>query len=130
MIKNAARPHHNETEASLIGSIAVSLAGRLAEELFLLRKTTSCIHDLESAISIAEAMVLKFGMGRRCGVKGRSASDEIIRADVNDIITTAEAIAKDILTKHRKEIIDFALLLRKNGTLNENSILKFFEERK
>ena len=137
MIKTKLRPHHNETEISFSSTIATLLAGRLAEEMFLYCKTTSCIYDLSSARKIASDMVLKFGMGERSGLTALSSDEisqisnsqrELVEHDIRKILKDAEIKAREILQKNHVlvERMATALLLKK--TLMEDEIIDFFTE--
>ena len=137
MIKTKPRQHHNETEISLLSTISTLLAGRLAEEMFLYCKTTSCIYDLSSARKIASDMVLKFGMGERSGLTALSSDEisqisnsqrELVEHDIRKILKDAEIKAREILQKNHVlvERMATALLLKK--TLMEDEIIDFFTE--
>ena len=136
MVRTAQRLHHNETEVSLMSTIATFLAGRIAEEKFLGIKTTSCIHDLASAQSIAIDMVVKFGMGKRLGFgalndtehfsAGEHHRKQIIQ-DVRDILDEAAQDADRVLGEHESAVISLAGRLLKKNTLSINEITRFFE---
>ena len=137
MIRTAPRPHHNETRVSFASTLAVLLAGRLSEELFLHETTTSCVHDLAAARQLAADMVFSFGMGSRvgltvpppemnCGEALRSQCD----ADIRELLAEAERSARETLTEHSGEVEALAELLLKKSTLEQPEIDEFFGERK
>ena len=133
MIRTALRPHHNETRVSFASTLAVMLAGRLAEELFLNEVTTSCVHDLAAARQIAADMVLTFGMGRRVGLTApppETACGEALRrqcdADIQELLSDAERSARETLASHAEEVKTLAELLLENDTLERPEIDEFF----
>ena len=137
MIKTALRLHHNETEISFKSTISTLLAGRIAEEMFLGSKTTSCIYDLIAARKIATDMVIKFGMGKTLGVTALNIEEfpsispslqELICKDIQDIIATAEHDAKKILQNHHTTVEKLAQQLLFCGTLNNTTITEFFDK--
>ncbi len=141
MIRTEMRPHHNETEVSLISTIATLLAGRIAEEVFLGIKTSSCIYDLASAREIAKNMVCRFGMGSRVGLM--SIEDEInssfqtigdkvkndIDADIRDIVHKGQAIAEKTLVQNKKTVEKLATVLLEKKTMAQTEIESFFRKR-
>ena len=135
MIRTAPRPHHNETRVSLASTLAVMLAGRLSEELLLNEITTSCVHDLAAARSIAEEMVLRFGMGTRVGVaiparsEGAASGiggDPLVEADIRQLIRDAEGTARRILNEHRAAVETLAEKLLICKTMERQEIQEFF----
>ena len=133
MIRTAVRQHHNETRVSFGSTLAVFLAGRLAEELFLHETTTSCVHDLAAARRLAADMVLQLGMGSRLGLTPPPPelnwSDELRRecdADIREILADAERSARDTLAAHADEVETLAQLLLERKTLERAEIDEFF----
>jgi len=135
MIRTAPRPHHNETRVSLASTLAVMLAGRLSEELLLNEITTSCVHDLAAARSIAEDMVFRFGMGTRVGVaiparpEGAASGiggDPLVEADIRQLIRDAEGTARRILNEHRSAVERLAEKLLVCKTMERQEIQEFF----
>lgn len=135
MIRTESRQHHNGTEISLKSTIATFLAGRIAEEIFLNTKTTSCIHDLKSARQIATDMVSKFGMGSSLGLTALDLNDcpviseehcILICNDIQKILSDAEIQARNILLQKREIVIQLAEFLLEHYTIKENAITDFF----
>ena len=135
MIKTETRPHHNETQISLTSAISTYLAGRIAEELFCNEITTSCIHDLNAAQTIASEMVIQFGMGRKTKFAilpndsqpiGRQ-TDQIME-DIQSILQDAEKTVRTILTEHSEEVIALAHILLSKNTLDTSEIDDFFRQ--
>lgn len=141
MIQCVHRQHHNESEVSLMSTIATFLAGRLAEEQFLGLKTTSAFYDFATARDIAIDMVTKFGMGRQMRkLVCNSMRDgtymlhsehfrKIADEDVLDIIEKAESAAKKILEEHKDTVYLLATELLKKKTLSFSEIEQFFNNK-
>ncbi|MCB2081079.1 MAG: ATP-dependent metallopeptidase FtsH/Yme1/Tma family protein [Hyphomicrobiales bacterium] len=132
------------TRAKLHDDIAVSMGGRVAEELiFGYDKVTSgASSDIQYATSMARNMVSKWGMSDKVGplfhgsdnqevflgqsiVQQREMSEStanLIDAEVKEIVEKGYAAAKDILTKHRKELDMLADGLLEYETLSGDEI--------
>lgn len=137
MVRTALRPHHNETRVSFASTLAVLLAGRLSEELFLREVTTSCVHDLAAARQLAADMVTQLGMGSRSnltlpppefpvGESTAGARD----ADIRELLADAARSARVTLLEHRAEVVGLAELLLARDTLDRHEIEEFFHPRK
>ncbi|MCC6904537.1 MAG: ATP-dependent zinc metalloprotease FtsH [Anaerolineae bacterium] len=120
------------------------LGGRAAEEIMFGRITTGASSDLESSTSIARAMVTRYGMSEKVGLRvfsddpnmvflGRSLgeqrdySDETahtIDKEVDRILKNSYDRARSILTEHRDKLIALANMLLEVETLDRNQ----FEE--
>ena len=137
MIRTAPRPHHNETRTSLASTLAVLLAGRIAEESFLHEITTSCIHDLAAAKQLATDMVLVFGMGESAGLTlpptELAAGGDVLRqrdADIQKLLADAVRSATGVLNSHADEVAALAERLLRDGTLDQPEIKRFFASRR
>ena len=97
MIRTEENPHHNETRQSLASTLAVLLAGRIAEERFLHEITTSCVHDLAAAKQLAADMVLKLGMGESSGLTLPSATCR--RSSFSSVLSTRRTPLSFVSTK-------------------------------
>ncbi len=140
MIRTEIRPHHNETEVSFMSTIATFLAGRLAEEIFLGIKSSSCLYDLASAREIAKNMVCRFGMGSRIGlISIADASNESFRlngeriknemdADIRDILDKCKKTAKRTLVQKKNIVEKMAMILLEKKSMAQNEIERFFEK--
>ena len=120
MIRTAERPHHNETRVSFGSTLAVLLAGRIAENLFLHEVTTSCVHDLASARQLAADMVMNWGMGSRTGLTlpppELNYGENLRRrcdADIQELLADAERSAQDILEKQAKTVVPNSMYISK-----------------
>jgi cell division protease FtsH len=114
------------------------LGGRAAEELIFSRVTTGASNDLERATAIARAMVTRYGMSEKLGLRvygedpgtvflgrtlgePRDYSDETARAidnEVSDILSKAYERAKRILTEHRDKLLTLAHTLLEVETVD------------
>lgn len=132
MIRTEENPHHNETRQSLASTLAVLLAGRIAEERFLHEITTSCVHDLSAAKQLAADMVLKLGMGESSGLTlppDELAAGETARrigADIQKLLADAVRSATDVLNSHAGEVTALAEQLLRDETLDREGIESFF----
>ncbi len=134
MIRTEPRSHHNETQVSFSSMISTLLAGRLAEEMFLDTISTSCVHDLAAARSIAGNMVINLGMGKNLGVctipECAYTSEEYkkqICQDIQAIMQAANSRARKVLADHRALVAALAETLLERRTLAENEITAFFQ---
>ena len=137
MIRTAPRPDHNETRTSLASTLAVMLAGRIAEERFLYEITTSCVHDLAAAKQLATDMVLELGMGGSAGMTlppaELAAGDDVLRqrdADIQKLLADAVRTATEVLNSHADEVAELAERLLRDGTLDQKEIERFFRSRR
>ena len=139
MMETSKRRKYNATRKSLMGNIAVALAGRIAEELFLHEISSSCVHDLNKARDIAIRMVATLGMGARSGLLScinpidnsfmllSEQQRENLFLDVKDIVDEAQGSAIKILKCHKNQLANLAALITKRGTLLGNDLKVFFE---
>ncbi len=114
------------------------LGGRAAEELTFDRITTGASNDLERSTSIARAMVTRYGMSERLGLRvygeepdlvflGRSITEQRdyseqtareIDEEVARIVNQAYKRAKAILKEHRDKLVRLAELLLEVETVD------------
>jgi len=114
------------------------LGGRAAEELTFQRITTGASNDLERATAIARAMVTRYGMSERLGLRvygedsgtvflGRSLgeqrnySEEAARnidSEVSNILAVGYERARTILTDHRDKMLALARALLEIETVD------------
>ncbi|MQY56043.1 MAG: ATP-dependent zinc metalloprotease FtsH [Dehalococcoidia bacterium] len=128
-------------------SLAVSLGGRVAEEISFGEITTGAQHDLSEATKLARKMVTEYGMSDKLGPRtfgqrqelvflGREISEQRdysdktaqeIDEEVHDIIQRAYNTAKKILTKNKAKLKQIAEELIAHETLEEPALNKLFE---
>ena len=136
MLQQARSNKHLVTSEEFVEHIAVSLGGRIAEELALGRVSNGAQADLLQASQVARAMVEELGMGATVGLQalrvptfegsrrrevGEALIDQI-DSDVADILTQAENMARDVLTGERELIDKLAELLLAVGTLEDEAL--------
>ena len=127
--------------------MAVSLGGRVAEEITFGEMTTGAQHDLEEATKLARKMVTEYGMSEKLGPRTfgqrqelvflgreiseqRDYSDKIaqeIDEEVHNIIQRAYDTAKQILTANKEKLNQLAEELIAHETLDEPELNKIFE---
>lgn len=127
-----------------INDIAELLAGRVAEQMIFHEQTTGASNDLERATKIARDMVQVYGMsdavgpvvvgqrdelvflGRELGEhKGHSEKTaSLIDSEIEKIIRSGEAKAKQVLAKNKSKLVKLAETLLKKETLEKNEIEK------
>jgi len=138
---------HGYTKMWLIGRLAITFGGRVAEELVFgpEKVTTGAGDDIQKATSLARRMVTQFGMSDRVGVMAvgdreqeiflgrefahrREVSErtaEMVDDEVKVLLDEAFGRAKSILTQHRDllEVIAQALLERETLERDDLDIL-------
>lgn len=108
------------SKAELLGNIAVSLGGRVSEELNFGDITTGAAHDLETATQMARQMVCDFGMSERLGnvTLGRSHGPVFLGRDLVEERNYSDQTAK-VIDEEIKNIID-ACYQRAKKLIQEN----------
>jgi cell division protease FtsH len=125
-------------ESYLADTLAVRLGGRAAERLVRGEASTGAADDLASATALATQMVCEFGLsdkvgpvsynvppaGHAVGAAGRGFSEHtqwLVDKEVSALLATAEARARDLLTRHREALTQLtaALLARETITGDE-----------
>jgi cell division protease FtsH len=135
------------TKSQFEDSLAVSLGGRVAEEITFKEMTTGAQHDLEEATKLARRMVTEYGMSEKLGPRTfgqrqeliflgreiseqRDYSDKIaqeIDEEVHNIIQGAYDTAKRVLTTNTEKLKQLAEELIAHETLDEPELNKIFE---
>jgi cell division protease FtsH len=138
---------HFWTKSQFQDSLAVSLGGRVAEEITFNEMTTGAQHDLEEATKLARRMVTEYGMSEKLGPRTfgqrqelvflgreiseqRDYSDKIaqeIDEEVHNIIQRAYDTAKNILSTHTEKLKQLAEELITRETLDEPELDRIFE---
>ena len=131
------------TKSDLIATITSYMGGRAAEEMFFDDITTGAANDIQNATNIARDMVTLYGMSDLGPVKYNSGSENVflgrdynsptnvsgqvafeIDQEVRKIIDEAHKHAREILEKHRDELIKIATALIEYETLTAEQIDK------
>ena len=130
------------TKEYMEASVAILLAGRVAEELFLGSCTTGASNDLERVTERARKMVCEWGMSEALGplTFGKKAEQiflgrEIaqhqdyseataieIDQEVKKVVLEGYAVARKILDKNRKALIRVAEALLEYETLDSEEV--------
>ena len=119
---------HNHSKDYLEGSLAILLAGRLAEKIFLKTETTGAANDFKVATERARKMVTEWGLSelgyRTFGdediLGGKTA--ERINQEVDNIITKARDKAEIILTNNGSALKRLAETLLEKETLDGREV--------
>jgi cell division protease FtsH len=135
------------TKAQFDDALAVSLGGRVAEEIVLGEVTTGAQNDLEQATKLARKMVVEYGMSEKLGPRtfgqkqelvflGREISEhkdygdkiaDAIDEEVHHLIQRAHATAKKVLTANKGKLKQLAEELMAHETLDEPDLARIFE---
>jgi cell division protease FtsH len=138
---------HLWTKSQFDDRLAVSLGGRIAEEINFGEMTTGAQNDLEQATKLARKMVTEYGMSEKLGPRtfgqrqelvflGREISEQKdysdkiaqeIDEEVHNIIQRAYDTAKKILTANQEKLKLLAEELIARETLDEPELDKIFE---
>ncbi|HXZ30565.1 MAG TPA: ATP-dependent zinc metalloprotease FtsH [Dehalococcoidia bacterium] len=138
---------HIWTKSQYEDSLAVSLGGRVAEEITFGELTTGAQHDIEEATKLARRMVTEYGMSERLGPRtfgqrqeliflGREISEqrdysdkiaEEIDEEVHNIIQRAYDTAKQILTANKEKLKQLAQELIAHETLDEPELNRILD---
>jgi cell division protease FtsH len=127
--------------------LAVSLGGRVAEEITFGEVTTGAQNDLEEATKLARKMVTEYGMSEKLGPRTfgqrqelvflgreiseqRDYSDKVaqeIDEEVHGIIERAYSTAKQVLTGNKERLKQLAQELIAHETLDEPELNRILE---
>jgi cell division protease FtsH len=127
--------------------LAVSLGGRVAEEITFGEATTGAQNDLEEATKLARKMVTEYGMSEKLGPRTfgqrqelvflgreiseqRDYSDKVaqeIDEEVHSIIQRAYSTAKQVLTANKERLKQLAQELIAHETLDEPELNRVLE---
>ncbi len=138
---------HLWTKSQFDDRLAVSLGGRVAEEINFGEITTGAQNDLEQATKLARKMVTEYGMSEKLGPRtfgqrqelvflGREISEQRdysdktaqeIDEEVHNIIQRAYKTTKKILTANKEKLKLLAEELIAHETLDEPELDKIFE---
>lgn len=135
------------TKQELLDKVTGLLGGRVSEELFIGEIGTGAYSDFQQATSIVRSMIVEYGMSEKLGPMqfgtsqgqvflGRDIgheqnySDQIayeIDQEMNRFITESYERAKELLTKHSKEVHLIAQTLLEQETLELDQIKQLIE---
>jgi len=129
-----------QTRAALLDAMAMTLGGRVAEELVFSEITTGAANDLERVTDTAKQMIMRFGMSEKLGprVLGRDSSmpflgrdfgaepdysEELakeIDGEIRRLIEEAHERAHGVLTEHIDELHELSRLLIEHETIDKD----------
>ncbi len=140
---------HLYTKRKFEHEMASLLGGYVAEEMIYGQVSTGPSNDLERASGMARRMVTEFGMsplgpvvygqknhevflGRDYGHAKNYSEDKAAEIDkqINGFVERAYKEAKEILTKHKKELETVAKKLIEVETLNREDFISLFDGKK
>jgi len=119
------------TKNGLISHLMVLLGGRVAEEIFYgYSVTTGAKKDLEQAYSLAQNMILHYGMGAQNIYPDMSdQSKYLIDQEINKLLIEAHDNAYIILKNAKHLIIDCSKILKKNNILKPDDIIEIIDKK-
>lgn len=132
----------NHTRKQLRDEIAMTLAGRIAEEMITNDISTGAASDIQQATSMARAMVMHYGMSDRLGMiqygetqeyvflgrdmaRSKSYSEataQAIDGEVKRLIDEGYQRAKDVIDQHRDKLEAIANALLEFETLDGSQV--------
>jgi cell division protease FtsH len=135
---------HNYSRNYLNDTICILLGGRIAEELTTGNITTGAGNDLERATDLARKMVCEWGMSDNMGPLTFGKKEEQIflgreiaqhqdfsedtatkiDAEVKRFVMDAYARSTELLSAHKKELIDIADALLAREVLDADQVIK------
>ena len=127
--------------------LAVTMGGRVAEELIFDEVTTGASNDIEKATKIALSMVKRYGMSEELGPRtfgkreemvflGRDISEERDYGDrvaeeidqaVEGLIKQAYKDAKEVVVTHKTKLVRLAEYLIEHETISGESMVRLFD---
>src|SRR5713226_9204449 len=138
------KDRRNVTKQWLLGQLAMSYGGRVAEELVFGpdKVTTGAYSDIQQATEMARRMVTQFGMSDVVGpiavgdreaeiflgrevVQRREVSErtaELVDTELKRLLGEAYEHARDILVKHRDQLDRLAAALLERETLDREEV--------
>ncbi len=143
------RDRYGKDRERLLQDIAVSLGGRIAEEVFLSQMTTGASSDFLSATNLARRMVTEWGMSDVLGPMvygenegevflGRSvtthknmseATMQTVDAEIRRIIDQQYAVARKIIEDKRDKVEKMSKMLLEWETLDAEQVKDIMEGR-
>ena len=138
---------YSRTRNEMLDTIAMSLGGRVAEEIVLDDISSGASQDIAHATNIAHAMVCAYGMSEKLGpvkygersehiyvgrdiTRNDSCSEETLREidlEVKNIVSAQKDRATAILTQHRDQLEKLARALLENETLDAKQVYDLLE---
>lgn len=113
------------TKAELLEHLIILLAGRIAEDVFYGDTTsTGAIHDFEEAYSLAQRMIMVYGMGKYVIYPRNSPSYmKMIDDEIYQLIQKSYRKAEAIIRHSKSFILEGSRLLKEKGILRYEELL-------
>lgn len=133
--ENSPEDEYSLSYSSLNTMIAMSLGGRIAEEMIFGSNnvTTGAESDLQHATSLAYRMVTSWGFSPKIGLlntgaaEGNVVSESLIQEEVKRILDANYLIAKNLLTTKRASLDKLAAALLEHETLDAKEVEKILQ---
>jgi len=139
---------HSFSKDYILDRICMALGGRVAEQLVFQQQTTGAANDLEVVTGLARRMVREWGMSDKVGpmawhnnqqvflgedlmTGGREYSDDTARMmdeEINQILTSQEKRAVDLLTTHRRGLDLVATALLDKETIDGSEVAELVQQ--
>ncbi len=136
------------TDSQFKAKLAISMGGRLAEELMFAEMSTGASQDFKDATNLAKKMVTSYGMSEKLGPRTFGSKEEMVflgkeiheqrdygekTADLIDqevevLIQNGYNTAKAILTENKARLVHIATQLMVEETLEGEELEKLFTE--
>ena len=137
---------HGYSKKWVIDTMAMLMAGRVAEELVFAEQTTGAGHDIVQATNLARKMVTEWGMSNLGPVAFESKQEEVflgrdfnrqqgyseamaqrIDREIKRLVHEAYDSARELLTAHREVLDDMAEKLLAVETLSRTEVEEIME---
>jgi cell division protease FtsH len=117
------------TKNCLLSHLMVLMGGRVAEEIFYgISVTTGAKLDLEQTYSLAQSMILQYGMGNQNIYPTLSDQSKfLIDQEVNKLLIEAHDGATLILNRNKDLILDCCEVLKSKSLLKPEDIINIIE---
>jgi cell division protease FtsH len=136
-----------QTKDELLAKITTYMAGRAAEMLVFGSATSGAANDIESATTIARAMVTQYGMSEKFGMMCLATTENqyldnraglicgedtaaLIDKEVLNIINTSYDEAMNLLVENREVLDKISEYLYEHETITGKEFMKIFRELK
>ncbi|MHB1511854.1 MAG: ATP-dependent zinc metalloprotease FtsH [Acidiferrobacter sp.] len=108
----------------LLSTVAVLMAGRIAEEVFMHQMTTGAANDFERATELARNMVSRWGMSDRLGTRvyGENQSEVFLGRDVTTHKNLSDATAQLVDAEIRRIIDEQYIRARRVIETNKDKV--------
>jgi len=136
------KDRYNTTRDYMESRIAISMGGRIAEEIFFNQLSTGAANDIQQATNMARSMVTEFGMSDKLGplnfgggqhevflgrdfAQHREISEDtarLIDVEVQEFVLRNYRRAKAAIESHREQLVTIAEALLVRETLDGNDI--------